>query len=474
MRRSILLALPLVALSLALPLRAAAAKPVTSPKRTLPDYGALPKRESGRAALVVPRLVLLPPYLVWNYGIRTPLGALVSHAERNQWPTKVLDFFTFGPDRTAGIVPTALFDFGIKPSVGVFAFWNKLLHPDNSATFHFGTWGPRWMNITGSDRVRIGTESFAVLSGRFTLRPDMPFYGLGPRSLLKERVRYNSNLREIGLGTDMTPTSNHENALKNEGADAPPARVLRVLTRVGVRALTFGEGRGNPDPEFDPSDPKDNDNLEMKRAIALGRIEEPPGFARGYTALFQRVDVQLDTRPRRPASQSGFKIVAEAEHGSDVRNAGGAAWMRWGGTAGAFLDVGKNRTFGVTFTGLFADPIQGEVPFTELVNFGGATYMRGFLWNRLIGRSGAIGTLEYHWPIWVFLDGTIQASMGNVFDAHLKGFAPRLLRMSSAIGVRTSNTPNQAFEAMFGIGSETIADGFAINSFRLVIGTNQF
>lgn len=456
--------------ALALPALAAA----DSPKRALPDYGAMPKKEPGRAALVVPRLVLLPPYLVWNYGVRTPLGALVTHAERNQWPTKILDFFTFGPDRTAGLVPTALFDFGIKPSVGVFAFWNKLLHPDNSATFHFGTWGPRWINMTGSERLRIGTESFAILSGRFTLRPDMPFYGLGPRSLLKERVRYNQNLREIGLGTDMTPTSNRESALKNEGADAPPARVFRVLTRVGVRALDFGEGRGNDDAVIDPSDPRDNDNREMKRAIREGRVEEPPGFARGYTNLFQRVDIQLDTRPRRPANQSGFKLVAEAEHGADVRSGGGAAWLKWGGTAGVFWDVGKNRTFGLTFTGLFADPLRGEVPFTEQVTFGGATYMRGFLWNRLIGRSGAIGTLEYNWPIWVFLDGTVQASMGNVFDAHLDGFAPRLLRMSSAIGVRTSNTPNQAFEALFGVGSETIADGFAVNSFRLVLGTNQF
>jgi hypothetical protein len=440
----------------------------------MPDYGAMPTSEPVRAVLVVPKIVLLPPYLIWNYGIRKPLGLLVSHAERNQWPTKVLDFFTFGPDRTAGIVPTALFDFGIKPSVGIFAFWNKLLHPNNSANFHFGFWGPKWLNITAADRYKIGTESFLTLSGKLTRRPDMPFYGIGPRSLLESRVRYTSNIKEIGLGTDMVPTSNPQAALLNEGADAPPARLLRVLTRVGVRAADFSEGRYRGDPEGDLDDPRNNHDTGLLNAVREGRIALPPGFDRGYVAPFQRLDVQIDTRSRRPASQTGFKIVGEAEYGSDVRSANGSAWIRYGGTAGAYWDVSRNRTLGLTVTGLFSDPLRGQVPFTELVNFGGATYMRGFLWNRLMGRSGAIATLQYNWPIWVFLDGTIQASLGNVFDAHLKDFSPKLLRLSGAIGVRTSNTPNQAFEALFGIGSETVADGFAINSFRLVIGTNQF
>ncbi len=443
-------------------------------KRAVPDYGALPQHEPARAALVLPKVVLTPPYLVWNYAIRKPLGALVSTAEKNQWPTAVLDFFTFGPERNAGIVPTALFDFGIKPSVGVFAFWNKFLHPDNSANFHFGFWGPKWLNVTASDRLRIGTESFLVLSGRFTRRPDMPFYGIGSRTLVQQRVRYTSNIKEIGIGTDLVPTSNPQAARLNEGADAPPARLVRVLTRVGVRAADFSEGRHQGDVEGDGADPRNNHDMGLLSAVSQGRVQLPPGFARGYVAPFQRLDVQLDTRSRRPASQTGIKVVGEVEYGSDVRSSNGSAWLRYGGTAGAFWDVSRNRTLGVTFTGLFVDPLRGDVPFSELVTFGGGTYMRGFLWNRLMGRSGAVATLQYNWPIWIFLDGIVQASVGNVFDAHLKDFSPKLLRFSGALGLRTSNTPNQAFEALIGIGSETIADGFALNSLRVVLGTSQF
>ncbi len=78
--------------------------------------------------------------------------------------------------------------------------------------------------------------------------------------------------------------------------------------------------------------------------------------------------------------------------------------------------------------------------------------------------------LEYRWPIWVFLDGTLQASLGNVFGAHLSGFAADLLRVSTAIGLRSNNSADHQFEALFGLGSETFAQGFDITSVRLYVG----
>ena len=38
-------------------------------------------------------------------------------------------------------------------------------------------------------------------------------------------------------------------------------------------------------------------------------------------------------------------------------------------------------------------------------------------------RSAAVATLQYSWPVWGFLDGIIQADVGNVFGPHLEGFA---------------------------------------------------
>src|SRR5687767_15236803 len=91
-------------------------------KKPVPDYDGReePGPDAGDVLLWVPRTAFFPLYLVSEYVLRRPLEWFVVTAEREQWPTLVLDFFTFGPDRTAGVFPTALFDFGFRPSVGLY------------------------------------------------------------------------------------------------------------------------------------------------------------------------------------------------------------------------------------------------------------------------------------------------------------------------------------------------------------------
>ena len=44
---------------------------------------------------------------------------MLTAAEKAELPTALYDFFAFGPDHKAGIVPIALLEFGFKPSVGL-------------------------------------------------------------------------------------------------------------------------------------------------------------------------------------------------------------------------------------------------------------------------------------------------------------------------------------------------------------------
>src|SRR5262249_39769004 len=76
-------------------------------KRAVPDYeGRGPEPTSfGDVALWVPRIIALPFYLVTEYVITQPLGALVTAAEEHHWPTFLIDFFTFGEDHEAGLIP---------------------------------------------------------------------------------------------------------------------------------------------------------------------------------------------------------------------------------------------------------------------------------------------------------------------------------------------------------------------------------
>ena len=83
------------------------------PKRDAPDYDGRgnPDADSGSWVLWIPRVVLFPFYVVYEYGIRKPVGAFVTRAERDHWADTIEGLFTFGPEGNNVIYPTALFDF---------------------------------------------------------------------------------------------------------------------------------------------------------------------------------------------------------------------------------------------------------------------------------------------------------------------------------------------------------------------------
>ena len=79
----------------------------------------------------VPRILLVPAYLVTEYAIRAPLGAADTYAEQNHWPSSIYNFFTFGPDHQFGLFPTFFIDFNVRPSIGIHFFWNDAFSPGN-------------------------------------------------------------------------------------------------------------------------------------------------------------------------------------------------------------------------------------------------------------------------------------------------------------------------------------------------------
>jgi len=141
-----------------------------------------------------------------------------------------------------------------------------------------------------------------------------------------------------------------------------------------------------------------------------------------------------------------------------------------------FLDLNdRHRVLSLTVGARFADPLgsDSEVPFTELTTLGGTEPMRGFVPGRLLGRSSLVADLAYRWPIWMWLDGSMHAELGNVFDEHLSDFEPKRLRWSASIGVESAGTPDAGIQLLVGVGSETFASGGRVNSFRFVLGTTH-
>ena len=417
-----------------------------SPKRDVPDYDGRGDEPTtaGDIALWIPRVLLSPLYFVSEYVIRRPIGWLITTAEQKKWPSAIQNFFTFGPDKTAGVVPTFFLDLGFRPSIGFYAFWDDLLGPQNHLRMHFSTFGPDWLQGAVADKITLGKDSFFDLRLEGVHRPDFIFHGLGPRTLNSDRTRF---------GVDRVQVRPVFEAFWWKGS--------RITAEGGVRYVDFRDDAccGNP-------------SLETR--IQDGSIAAPPGYNDGYTSVFERVELTVDSRDPRPANQTGLRLELEVEQGSNVRRARDN-WVRYGGSVGGFLDVHNNRTISLSVTTLFVDPISqnATIPFTEQVVLGGSGPMRGFLYGRLVDRSAAVATLKYRWPIWFFLDGAIQGALGNVFGPQLEDFKPNLLRVTANVGVETVGTADHTFEILVGFGTETIDQGANVNTIRLLFGTNR-
>jgi len=435
-------------------------------QRPVPDYDRIDEpTTAGDVALWVPRVLLFPLYLTSEFIVRRPLGWVVTTAERNHWPAILVDFFTFGPERQAGIVPTGIIDFGVRPSVGLYFFWNEFLADNNQLRARAATGGSDWWRFNLADRIRLSPDQDIRLRGEFSTRPDNVFEGFGPNRP-DDRFRFGQTLYEGQLVYE-----------------AELWRSSRVETFVGVR-----------DVDFDPTDRCCRDP-SLASAIAAGRVEAPPGLDDGYTLLQHGVALTFDSRPRRfprplvkpdwvSPPGSGVRLQLRGRHSGGLRRARDRTplenqrdhFVNYGATAGAFIDVtGHQRVLGLQALADFADPLHedGDIPFTEQVTLGGDRPMRGFVEGELVGRSAVGAQLSYSWPVWVWLDGSLDYSVGNVFGEHLDGFEWDLLRSSFGLGLQATSSRDHVFEVLIAVGTDTFRDGSDLESFRFVFGATS-
>jgi hypothetical protein len=428
--------------------RTASAAEEPPPKRQMPNYDgrAEPPTTAGDVALWVPRILLSPLYLTSEYVIRRPLGLLISTAERDNWAPAIIEFFTFGEEHKAGLVPTAFFEFNFRPSVGLYFFWDDVLFKKNDLRVHGQIGGFDWLSLGAIDRVRLSKVSTMGLEADYSRRPDYVFHGIGPRSLERNRSRFTMAFVDVGPVYDLVPTPG-----------------VHFRAHVGVKTVNLGNGDFDDDPSL---------SVESRR----GAFPIPADFGVGYTAIYEHAELSLDSRKPRPFSGTGARISGHIDHGTDLRSEPGAAWVRYGGAIGGFWDIGQSgRTLGLVLNTEFEHTIRGTTPFTEDVLLGGTGGFAGFRPGRLVGASAATASLYYEWPIWVWLDGTIHLGVGNVFDAGLRDFEAKLLRLSSGIGIRSTSSPDHQLGLEIGFGTETIQDGLDVTSFRLAVGgTNGF
>jgi len=429
-------------------------------QRPLPDYdGREQPTSTGRALLWVPRVVLFPVYLVTEYVLRRPLGWLVSTAEREHWPTLIINFFTFG-DRQGGIVPTWLIDYGLRPSVGLYAFWNDFLVDDNDLRLRAAYGGNDLWLLRATDRFPLGTGTLS-LNALYESRPDNVFHGIG-HDQADARSRY---YRSQAKGTVVY--------------DVPWVRSSYARLSLGVRELQLDGGRRCcEDPSVDDR-------------VRSGQFASPAGMNQVYDVTDQSAELVLDSRwPRSPATLepasdyvappgTGVRLALRtdlAELAGQSLATGSAladAWIHYGGSLGGYWDVtGQQRSIGLTAIVDFVDPLgSGAVPLTDLVSLGGERPLRGFLPYQFVDRSAAALRLEYRWPVAVWLDGELLYEVGNVFGKGLSGFELDDFRSSFGFGLSAVGAQDHVFQLLLALGTTSFNAGGEIDSFRFVLGT---
>lgn len=432
-------------------------------KRSIPEFGGTDARAPLGAELLAwgPRTLLLPLHTALEHGVRRPFGALVTLAEHHRVPQKVRRLLTWGPGARSFVVPTALIDFGLRPSIGLYLSSDDWWYRGGALRIHVATGGAGWYRVSTSVRHWSDQASTRALEvhAEVERRTDPLFWGIGPRVPDSSRRRYARTLLDA-----------HVAAL------SMPWQRSRVETWFGIRRAWF-----------------DDDGGGLFVRGSSNAMVEPHDFGSGYLLATVGLRAALDSRSPRAhplrfesdavhAPVSGVRVAARVElaggprfgleDGSRARRV--TAFVRRGAKVGGSVEVFPRRVLSAWLTFDAVEPMVSSddpIPFTELATLGGQHPLRGFLPGRLIGRTAVSATLEYAWPVWVWLDGVAHYGVGNAFGAGLDGASFGALRQSFGIGMRTVFGGEHRFELLIAAGTRPLDEGGEPESLRFVVGS---
>lgn len=426
------------------------------PPRPVPDYDGRPDEPPavGEVLIWIPRTLLFPGYLVTEYVVRQPLGAFVTWLERQKVIQQAYGLLTFGSGGKFGIFPTGLFDFGLRPSVGLYAFIDPFLHPDNRFRVSAAYGGPDWTSVGVKERFILADDDGGeiILRGGYSRRPDFPFYGVGSDARQTDETYYRlsrwEGVASIGLRSEHFGFTSEFRAVSEE----------RDESDFGVPTQDFfGPGSDLPEYFFDAGVSDFDAGILIEQRLALY------ADTRGRGATFQ-------------GSGTGARLDLRGGLGWNPEALSAQRWFRYGGEASLFLDLdGTRRVFGLNASVDAVHSVGGDlIPMTALVGLGGLETMRAFYEGRFLGQSGATASLEYRWPVASFIDAELFASVGNVFGESFEGFDLDKLAGSGGFALRTNTSRDLSFDVLIAAGTRQFdRGGLEVESIRFALGTNR-
>lgn len=410
-------------------------------------------RQPARGLLWIPRLLLSPLWIVSEYVVRRPVGAFANWLERERVPNRVVNALTFGTSGKVGLIPTAFFDFGIRSSVGLYAFINDTPTEDDRLRIHFAYGGPRWWRFTLRERIDFSNtpspnlqfaDTRLNLAFVFSRRPDYLLYGFG--------------------AVQGTPVAAAFERTEIRGEASLESR-FGQLDGIEVMASLGSTRFRNGDDDLKRAD------TSITEAYDTSQL---PGYD-GYAMTRLRAALRLDSRPGDiTLPGTGVRLHSFSELGLDIQSAD-YGYLHYGADGALFWDVdGRGRVLSLHQRVHFADPLGNRaVPFDELTTLGGIEFMRGFMEGRFRGRSSVATLLQYTYPVWAFLDGYVWYAVGNSFGEHLEGFELGALTSSFGIGLRSNGDRDGGFTMALGFGTRRFDERYQVDTLRFVLGFQQ-
>ena len=234
------------------------------------------------------------------------------------------------PDDNNVIYPTALFDFGLLPSVGVYYAGSDLFAKDNTLRIHVATWGPQWLAATAADRYNIDTDDTVQAPAR--LQP------LGGQPVLRHRLR-------VTAMAHSPATASSASSRARATATRLAKRIVHPRVRQASTGSSFNDGTCCSNPSVD-------------QQVAAGVYALPPGFGETYATAYGGVDSSSIARAPGRRRASGAYLHAYWQPNFDLHE--DRSWHQYGGEIGEAVDLhGHQRVLKIQLALGFVDQLAG-------------------------------------------------------------------------------------------------------------------
>jgi outer membrane protein assembly factor BamA len=368
--------------------------------------------DSASAALLwVPRGVLRVPRLAVDASLR--LVVLAARVEEKYDVIESIDDVLFNDARTFGIVPSAFYETGFKPSIGARVLHRDLFGRREALKLRalYADVGQQLYTFDLQSGVRF--DDLSVHAGAAYERNDaLRFHGLGTAELVAS-VRGHGAISafERGIATPAYYESEEGRGAIGLSARLSPRLQLGATAQLRRRDLSTGDP--SPEDRSFGSTPWVDEVFTATSLTGLGRARTD-----GYGELVVSWDGRKPTRSHLPLdlAATGPRLATWLGYQSALAGDSGN-FVRAGADARHYIDLARgDRILMLRVRTSWAIGRLRSIPFPDLPSLGGSKLLRGYTAGRFHDRGSLLATVEYRYPVQDNISSYLFVDAGRVLD----------------------------------------------------------